>query len=285
MKAPNGNGLGAIAPVRLPEPVALFTRRAERLEALSRGHAAGDWLALLGRIARGQAVAAREIRPAVETLSQGAPRPLAPSKVGRADTCRRMLGVILRAARSGDLPEPARRTVEELGSAPAGRVQSLEEQVLGGGVVPELLAAAPFVAAALQAYFASLAAQLALGEIPPDLHGCPVCGSPPVAGTVHGDDRLRYLACSLCGSAWHLPRVRCALCRGTDGLSYFAVEGAEAARAEACEHCRAYVKQFDLAKVPGAEPLADDAASLALDLLMAEEGFGRGGLNLLVSAS
>ena len=284
MTARSPGGLGAIAPVRLPEPVALFTRRAERLEALSRGHATFDWLALLARIARGQAVAAREIRPAVEGFAPGVPRPLEPSKVQRADTCRRMLGVILGAVRSGDLPEPARRAVEGLGDSSAARIHSLEEDVLEGGVAAESLAAAPFVAAALQAQFASLAARLVPGEVPPSAQGCPVCGSPPIAGTVHGDDRLRYLACSLCGTGWHLPRVHCALCRGTAGLSYFAVDGTEGARAEACDRCRAYVKQFDLAKLPGAEPLADDAASLALDVLMAEEGFGRGGANLLVAA-
>jgi len=31
---------------------------------------------------------------------------------------------------------------------------------------------------------------------------------------------------------------------------------------------------------PGADPAADDAATLALDLLMAEEGYGRAGTNL-----
>ncbi len=34
--------------------------------------------------------------------------------------------------------------------------------------------------------------------------------------------------------------------------------------------------------MPQAEPFADDAASIALDLLVAEEGYARGGVNLFL---
>jgi FdhE protein len=141
------------------------------------------------------------------------------------------------------------------------------------------------VGAALQAYFAALAAGLDAPQVEPADTGCPVCGSPPVAGVVRGDDRLRYLSCALCGSEWHLPRVHCAACRGNAGIVHFSVEGDEGAKAEACDLCGGDVKLFDLEKRPGAEPLADDAATLALDLLMAEEGYGRAGVNLLLAAS
>jgi len=43
-----------------------------------------------------------------------------------------------------------------------------------------------------------------------------------------------------------------------------------------------YLKLFYLEKSPSAEPFADDAATLSLDLLMSEEGYARGGVNLFL---
>jgi FdhE protein len=75
----------------------------------------------------------------------------------------------------------------------------------------------------------------------------------------------------------------CANCRCTAGISYFVIEGnAGAAKAEACDECRTYLKLFYLEKGPRAEPFADDAATLSLDLLMSEEGYSRGGVNLFL---
>ena len=98
-----------------------------------------------------------------------------------------------------------------------------------------------------------------------------------------GDDRLRYLTCSLCAAEWHLTRVMCATCRTTGGISYFSLEGdAGAVKAEACQQCRTYLKLFYLEKGPRAEAFADDVATLSLDLLMSEEGYARGGVNLFL---
>jgi len=100
---------------------------------------------------------------------------------------------------------------------------------------------------------------------------------------VLGDDRLRYLTCSLCAAEWHLTRVMCATCRATDGISYFSIEGdPDTAKAEACERCRTYLKLFYLERAPRAEALADDVATLSLDLLLSEEGYSRGGVNLFL---
>jgi FdhE protein len=77
--------------------------------------------------------------------------------------------------------------------------------------------------------------------------------------------------------------VVCANCRATEGISYFAIEGVPgAAKAEACEQCRTYLKLFYLEKAPQAEPFADDVATLSLDLLMSEKGYSRSGVNLFL---
>jgi len=111
--------------------------------------------------------------------------------------------------------------------------------------------------------------------------GCPRCGGPPVAGLLLGDDRLRYLVCALCATEWHHTRAQCVLCHGSGALDYRSVEGDPGpARAEACRACRAWLKLLDVERAPRLEPVADDVATLRLDLLMAEEGLPRLGWNL-----
>jgi FdhE protein len=270
---------GPIVPLRLPEPAHLFAARAERLEAVAPGHAAGPFLELLGRVARGQHDAARELRPAgAPGVRPAAGRPLDPAT--RDPSWRAALPVILGAARRGPLPGPAAEAIRRLEAAHGPELEALADGVLA--LAPDVPAAAPFVLAAMEVSFARLAAGLDPKAVPPAETGCPVCGSAPVAGVVLGNDRLRYLSCGLCASRWHLTRVQCATCRATGGISYFEVEGAPpGARAEACDTCRTYVKIFDAEELPGAEPVADDAATIVLDLLMAERGFRRAGRNPL----
>lgn len=271
---------GPIVPLRLPEPDRLFAVRAERLEALAPGHAAGPFLELLARVARGQHAAAREVRAAAGAVAHapGAGPPLDPAR--RDPAWQAALRVVLGAARRGPLPSPAAAAIARLEAAGAAELEGLAERALA--VVPDDAAAAPFLLAALEVSFARRAAALDPKAIPPSTAGCPVCGSAPVAGVVLGNDRLRYLSCGLCASRWHLTRVQCATCRATGGISYFEVEGAPAgARAEACDTCRTYVKLFDAEELPAAEPVADDAATIVLDLLMADGGFRRAGRNPL----
>jgi FdhE protein len=159
----------------------------------------------------------------------------------------------------------------------------MADGVLAGTPATTDLAAAPFVGAALQVYFSSLASTLAAAQVARSEGGCPVCDSPPVAGLVLGDDKLRYLSCSLCGAEWNLTRIQCWSCRGTGGIRYLGVAGDQGAvKAEACGACGAYLKLFYRERMPDAEPLADDVASLTLDLLAAQEGWGRSGVNLFL---
>lgn len=277
-----GADAGEIAPLRLPEPARVFDARARRFSALARDHAAAPFLELLAAAARGQGRAARQVRiPAGARLLEGFP--LDAPRWARDPAWREMLRLVLAASRDAPLPAPAREVVERLEGAPAAELEALAADVLAG--TPRDLASAPFVGAALQAYFTCLAAGLDAASAEPAGAGCPVCGSPPVAAVVLGTERTRHLACSLCATEWHVPRVQCFICRSAATLSYFSVEGGPAgSRAEACESCRSYLKVFDRLEAPAAEPLADDAATLVLDLLMGERGYRRAGLNLLAPA-
>ena len=55
-------------------------------------------------------------------------------------------------------------------------------------------------------------------------------------------------------------------------------------KAEACGACHTYLKLFYREERPAAEPVADDLATVALDVLLGEEGFARGGVNLSLVA-
>jgi len=269
--------------IRLPDPALLFEGRAARLRALAAGHAAGDWLSLLGRVAEGQHAAVREV-PVRPARAAGEGPPLAFASTPRDESWRRMLGVTLPAA-TGNLPLETREAIRRLADSGVTDLESLADGVLAGRVPRDRLACAPFVGAALQAWFASLAATLDPSALSLGGGGCPVCGAAPVAGVVQGDDRRRWLTCSLCAAEWNVPRLRCTTCGLEEELGYFHLEGEAGAEAEACGACRVYLKLFDEEKRPGAEPAADDAATLALDLLMGEGDWRRAGVNLqLVSA-
>ncbi|HEU4382861.1 MAG TPA: formate dehydrogenase accessory protein FdhE [Anaeromyxobacteraceae bacterium] len=278
-----GSWPGEIVPLRLPRPAELFGRRAQRFQELSAGHAAGDFLEAMAALCRAQAVAlgrsaappGRELPARLPLAAVEWPRP------GWRDGLAAIAGEMARVP----LPGPARAALERLGHLPEAELEALADALLGGATGRLDMATVPFVGAALQVHFAAMAAGLDAGRIERSERGCPVCGSPPVAGLVLGDDKLRYLTCSLCGSDWHFTRVVCSGCRQGGKLRYLAIEGDPGgAKAEACGDCGTYLKVFYAERMPRAEPFADDAASIALDLLVAEEGYARGGVNLFLLA-
>jgi len=175
---------------------------------------------------------------------------------------------------------------------------------------------APVVMAALQVHWVALAAHFVADEVAAldvparaarfvadevaalDVPGvCPLCGSLPVASMVCAQSKYqgyRYLHCALCATEWHMVRVLCSQC-GASGknIAYYSLEGhaAEknpgeeggvAVRAETCEQCHAYRKILYQEKDTGVEPVADDVASIALDLMLAEEGYHRASGNPLL---
>jgi FdhE protein len=306
------------------DAAALFARRAARLDELAAGHAAADWLTMLARLCAAQASAATALAATSGAVTNGAASngaasngaasngaatsraatsdvassgaatsaraipagatPLAFASWPRDPSWRQALAILVEQMQGQALPPPARAALAELAAAPAAQLERWADALFADGAPRPDAAAAPFVAAALQTWFTTLAGGVKVAAVArPTGAGCPVCGFPPVAGTVQGDDKVRYLCCGLCASEWHVTRVQCATCRSTAGISYYAIDGAAAGvKAEACASCRSYVKLFYREERPAAEPLADDAATLALDLLLGEADYAQGGLNPLV---
>lgn len=198
---------------------------------------------------------------------------------------------------------------------------ALAAHVLEGAAPLDRLGEALFVAAALQVHLSCLAAQLDGTALSPVAEGvCPACGGAPVSSLVVGwspASKARYLACSLCATLWNHVRIKCIACGSTEGIAYYALEDADAPEAEqapelpadvgaddprreyegaaqtpreaasktvaveTCTKCRSYVKHMQQHQEVRIDPLADDVASYALDLLAREEDFRRAGLNPL----
>jgi FdhE protein len=194
-----------------------------------------------------------------------------------------MLGVLLSSIESRGLPLETQDALRRLADSGVSHLEALASGVLAGDVPQDRVACVPFVGAALQAWLTSLAASLDPGGLAPAHGACPVCGGPPVGAVIQAGARLRYVTCALCSAEWHVPRVRCAVCDG-EKIEYLHAEGDRGARAEACHSCHGYLKVFDAEHRPDADAAADDAATLALDLLVADEGYRRVGPNLYVAA-
>jgi len=204
-------------------------------------------------------------------------------------------------------PSAVRAICDRLGRQPEAQLEKQADLILtasGEGADTET---APFIMAALQVVWVQMAASLPAG-VAKDLAGeplevgspgaertraidalsgvCPVCGTLPVASIVRSDKQYqgyRYLHCALCSTEWHLVRIKCSHCQATEGIRYHHVEGgSEAVRAESCDGCRTYRKILYQEKDPGVEAVADDLGSLALDLLMTEDGYHRSSGNPLL---
>jgi FdhE protein len=281
-----GGTLGEVPHFRPPAGPNLFRRRAERLAVLGQSHSAGDFLAFLARLAGAQAEAAGRLRlsPNGRDLPPGRPLDV---RSPPPPEWRDALGAIASALGETPMPGPAYEALAALGRLGAPALDALSARVLAGTLGPDDLATAPFVGAGLQVAYGGLAAELPPGAVArAGDAGCPACGFPPVAGAVLGDDKLRYLVCGLCGSEWHLTRVQCAVCRSAERVSYLALEGDPGpAKAEICEGCMVYTKLLYVESAPALEPFADDLASLALDLLVAERGYTRNGRNLFLATA
>ncbi|HTY03116.1 MAG TPA: formate dehydrogenase accessory protein FdhE [Rhodocyclaceae bacterium] len=278
----------------LAPPADVFARRARRFEQLAEGHSMAGWLRFLAVISSVQHEALLGLPalplPDASTLARSREHrmPPLPAQTWRRDVewqalLRQIAADLLPAA-----PEAARAHLARLRTLPAEALEKLAERVLHTELYGDDAALLPYVAATLQVLWTALARRIA-PVAPLDVPGiCPCCGFLPVASIVKsiGDvANLRYLHCALCGTEWNMVRIKCAACEATEGIAYRQLEGEGiaspgAVRAETCESCRSYLKIVYLEK-GGVDPVADDLATLALDILVDEAGYARAGPNLL----
>src|SRR5215813_5814511 len=276
---------------RLPDPHVLFLRRGERLRSLAGDHDLKPYLLFLADLASlqhaildGLAPAALPAAGVIARAREFAMPPLDRSAFTVDAACAATLERLLAAAGTLDMTAAASAALLRVHAADALTRAGMVRSVFADSIPVEAIAEHLFVAAALQVHFARLAAQLdASGLVPVGDGACPACGGPPVSSLVVGwlgAHGTRFCACMLCGTLWNYVRIKCTVCGSTKGISYQEIEGgAGTVKAETCESCRSYVKILHQHKDSLLDPVADDVASLGLDLLVRETGMRRGGVN------
>jgi FdhE protein len=279
---------------RLPDPSTLFQARAERFEALAARHELAPFLRFLAGVSSCQ-----------HQLQDGLPDVDLPAEDERARAREHAMpaldrgrftadaafdatfGRLLQLAEGVEMPEPTRAALGRVIAADAAARIGMARAVLANEIPVADFADHVFVAAALQVHYARLASGLEAKRLVPVGDGaCPVCGGAPVSSMVvdwPGARNSRFCACSLCATQWHYVRVKCTLCGSTKGISYREVEGGGGTIwAETCESCHGYVKILHQQKNVALDPVADDVASLGLDLLLRESEYRRGSVNLFL---
>lgn len=284
--------------VTLPDRDTVFATRAARLRQLAADSPVADYLLLMAQLVEAQQRALKDCEAPTASedrvsLAQthGMP-PLQAVGWPRDPLWRGLLARLVDdVARGKDVPAEAVEVCAALRRAVDDDPESLED--LAEALLAEQDqgvdgAAAPFVMAALQVYWTDLASRFDVKQLPvvSPFGVCPVCASLPVASIVRVGGQYegyRYLCCSLCATQWHMVRVKCSHCEDVESVAYQAIDGrSPAIKAETCDHCHTYRKIFYQDKDLQVEPVADDLASLMLDVLVGEAGYSRASGNPLL---
>ncbi len=295
----------SIPRVRLPQRDAVFAKRAARLRQLGGAASLGDYMQFLAVLVDAQQAALLKLVQTLPTEAevarsgeQGMP-PIQASVWLPRQAWRETLEVLCaEIAAHPTFPTGVGQGISVVRGATPAWLEAQATSILDGQLEAIDTRAALFIMAALQVHGAALAAGFVADKVNVlDVPGvCPLCGTLPVASIVCAQSPYsgyRYLHCGLCATEWHMVRVQCTQCgaSGKDIAYQSAASIADsstaeaepaAVRAETCEQCRGYCKILYQEKDPGVEPVADDIASVALDLLLGEAGYHRPGSSPLL---
>jgi FdhE protein len=294
-----------------PQRSTVFAERAMRLRQLARGHAMEDFLGFMADLAQAQQDRLTQFPsvplPDADALDRAARLGVPPLPAVEWPRDAAWHGVLrelvtdLRANAPAGVQPVLDRVAEGSGEWLEGQADCLLTGVMQGLD----MAAAPLVAAALQVYWVHLVSTILqrqdgrgqpFGRID-DETACPCCGSRPVASITRTHGELlgqRYLHCSLCSMQWHMLRIKCSHCLSSKHIAYQSLdvvqsEGDGSSRAatavvqaETCDDCGHYLKIMHTDRDPFVEPVADDLATLTLDLLVSDTGLQRHGVNLML---
>lgn len=268
--------------VLLPQVSTLFAERAARLRQLADGNPIADYLQFAAKIVDAQHAAAGsvELQPMDRSnieRSQQFSMPLLPAADHIDPAWQQVLNAMLDTLSGSEgLPEPLQPLLQSLRDLSQDERDTIAKRLLQKEVAARHIGMAPFIMAALQVTYAKRAAALDVEDVPytDPATICPVCASEPVSSVLRIGGKAnghRYLHCGTCCTEWQLVRVKCSHCESTKGIHYQSIEGGkEVVTAETCDECGTYRKVVNQEKDPMAEPLADDLATLTLDLLMSE---------------
>lgn len=277
-------------PLLFSNPKNLYQRRAARLRELAQDHPLADYLLFAAAIADAQLALLEDMPipqdPRLQALSaeQLANKPLDVKNWQRDPIWRKLLTALLEKLKPS-ANDQILTTIEWLEKAADSELEDLADNILAQEFATISSDKAVFVWAALSLYWLQLVQQIphnAKQESTENLHCCPVCNTAPTASLVHfgSQQGLRYLHCALCESEWNMVRSQCSNCGQNKELDYWSIDDYMAAiRSESCGSCKSYLKIMFQEKEPKVEVIADDLASLFLDMEMEEKGFMKSGLN------
>jgi FdhE protein len=279
----------------LPDPVSIFLNRSKRFAALAPKHELQPYLEFLARLTRVQHDIQEGLSPASlppfdrigQALEHGMP-PLSRTLTEPDDLMQQTVERLLeRLEGGGPLAEATSKAVGALRAVPPAQRRAMIAATLKDASPRDDIAQRTLLLAGLQAHFTRMAALLGADDLKPIADGvCPTCGSAPVSSMVVGWPKAhntRFCTCSLCGTMWNVVRVKCVLCSSTEGISYKVIEGKpDSIKAETCDKCHRYVKILYQVSDPVLEAVADDVASVGLDMLLTGETWTRGGQNLFL---
>src|SRR5271165_5455638 len=292
--AADPTAIGAVAAppfVRLPDPYSLFNLRARRFGALAPSSGVRPYLEFLSDLTNAQAEVAHTLPPsrapdeaALARAREHDMPPLDRAAVRGDGLMGETLDRLFAATAARVAPAAARAALGRAAGAKGEERDRRINNVLFQAIPADEMAEHAYVAAGLQIHFARRAAALDPERLQRIEDGvCPACGGPPVASVVVGWQAAhgaRFAACSLCGALWHVVRIKCLRCGSTEGVRYQEIDGGPGLiKAETCDACGSYVKVLHQHKDPDLDPVADDVASLALDLLMRDGPYHRAGYN------
>ena len=274
--------------VLFANPKNLYQRRAKRLRDLAQNHPLSDYLLFAADIVESQlSTLERNPLPPQQFEQLNDIEPLNAKTFKRNRIWREYLTEILDEIKP-KANEQVAATIEFLEKASSAELEEMANKLLTQEFNLVSSDKAVFIWAALSLYWLQAAQQIPHNsqvENAENLHHCPVCGSLPVTSIVQigTSQGLRYLHCNLCESEWNLVRAQCTNCNSHDKLEMWSLDEELAlVRAETCGSCESYLKIMFQEKDPHVEPVADDLASIFLDIEMEEKGFARSGLNPFV---
>ena len=272
-------------PFYIPPKADLFAQRALRFQELARQDPSSwhDYLTIMANLAQAQQHALDQYPRQPENERSKLQPTLPPHTISSLHT------IIHHIAPT--LAPSIQATLTTLLQLPEAELTALATRVLQGTAPEQEKPYQIWLHAALQVAYTAQAQQQSDDTIPPqdDRAHCPNCGSEAIASIIlsGGDwDGLRYQHCALCNSQWNALRAKCTFCNDQSAISHQQIDNPEAppvyqgARAECCGKCHHYRKTFLRSGQQHADPIADDLASLTLDMLLAEQSeYTRGGHN------
>lgn len=306
---------GGDEPDRLlwPQRTSFFAERAMRLRQLSRGdHATAGYLALMADIAQAQQECLANFpdvplpdSTALDHARQLAIPPLAVASWTRDSAWRNGLRQLCETLKA-KVPDTVSPILDKLLQSSDDELEQQADILLADGSKGLDVAAAPLIGAALQVYWLHMITSSDALRAP-DIYAshdldneatCPCCGSYPTASVTRSKGASagqRYLSCSLCGTQWNMARIKCTNCLSEEDVSYMSLDLADtqednpssqaakpAVLAETCDECNVYLKILHTDRDPFLDPVADDLATMTLDVLLAEAGKIKHGKNLML---